>query len=107
MGSVSRPPLARVVRIDAAVRGNRCPNARTLPRAREAAPRTVRRVLHFVLARLAAPLVSARARHGYRYSEPGYHLPLYQVTEGELVAILLAERLLQEHRNTTYAAALA
>ncbi len=56
--------------------------------------------------RLHAPLRFDRAKNGYCYTDRTYCLPPCRFTEGELVAILLAERLLQEYRHTPYAQAL-
>jgi len=41
------------------------------------------------------------------YTEPDFRLPLMNLTEGELVALFLAERVLQQYRGTPYAADLA
>jgi predicted DNA-binding transcriptional regulator YafY len=42
---------------------------------------------------LGAPLEYVAARNGYRYSVLTFRLPYLSVTEGELVALLLAQRL--------------
>ena len=41
-------------------------------------------------------------RNGYYYRDADYALPLLRVTEGELVALFLAERLMQQYRGTPY-----
>ncbi len=107
MHSVARPPLVRFAQIDAAIRAGRWPNAMTLAAELEVHPRTVQRDLVFLRDRFLAPLKFDRAHNGYVYTDRSYCLPLHQLTEGELIALFLAERLLQEYRHTPYAAALA
>ncbi|MBV8382995.1 MAG: WYL domain-containing protein [Planctomycetaceae bacterium] len=41
-------------------------------------------------------------RNGYYYREPVYRLPFLPATEGELVALMLAEQLLRQYRGTPY-----
>ncbi len=107
MHSSSRPPLARLAAIDQAIRAGAWPNATTLGRQLEVAPRTIQRDLEFLRDRLQAPVEFDPRRNGYHYTEPDYQLPFIRLTEGELAALFLAERLLQEYRGTPYAAALA
>lgn len=103
----SRAPLARLAIIDQAIRSGRWPNASRLAREFEVHPRTIQRDIEFLRDRLQAPLAYDPARNGYRYTDPDFRLPLVRLTESELAALFLAERLLQEYRGTPYAAALA
>lgn len=107
MHTASRPPLARLARIDGAIRAGELPNAQTLARELEVTARTVQRDLQFLRDRLQAPLAFDARHNGYVYTDSSYRLPFYQLTEGELIALLLAERLLQEYRHTPYAESLA
>src|SRR4051812_21178840 len=102
MRLASRPPLARMMAIDSAIREGGLPNPTSLARQLEVAPRTVRRDLTYLRDRLHAPVRFDPARNGYVYTEPSYRLPFLQLTEGELVAVLLAERLLRQYRGTPY-----
>ena len=43
-------------------------------------------------------------KNGYYYSEISYQLPYVSVSEGECVALFLAERLLQQYQGTAFAA---
>src|SRR4051812_27335306 len=98
----SRPPLARMMAIDRAIRDGELPNATTLARELEVTPRTVRRDLTYLRDQLHAPIRFDPTRNGYVYTESSYRLPFLQLTEGELVAVLLAERLLRQYRGTPY-----
>jgi predicted DNA-binding transcriptional regulator YafY len=104
MNTATRPPLARLVAIDSAVRGGSYPNARTLARELEVNPRTVQRDLEFLRDRLHAPLTFDARRNGYTYTQPDYRLPFVRLTEGELVALFLAGRVLDQYKDTPFAA---
>jgi proteasome accessory factor B len=102
----ARPLLARLAQIDAMVRTGRHPTVGSLATALEVNRRTIQRDLGFLRDRLGAPIVHDPGAGGFVYTDHTYHLPLWQFSEGELVGLLLAERLLQEYRHTPYADAL-
>ncbi len=92
---------------DHAIRAGKHPNAASLARELEVCRRTVQRDIEFLRDRLGVPLVYDQERNGYAYSNPDYRLPLLTLTQGELVALFLAERVLQQYRGTPYATDLA
>src|SRR4051794_16872868 len=71
----SRPPLARIMAIDQALRAGDWPNARTLGLRLEVNPRTVRRDLTYLRDRLGAPVAFDPVKNGYHYTEPSFRLP--------------------------------
>lgn len=102
MHLASRPPLARIMMIDRAIRSGSWPNATTLGADLEVDPRTVRRDINYMRDRLGAPIAFDSRRNGYGYAEPSYRLPFLQMTEGELVALLLAERMMHQFQGTPF-----
>jgi predicted DNA-binding transcriptional regulator YafY len=98
--------LERFLAIDRAVRAGRFPNARILAEELEVSRRTILRDLAFLRERLGAPLAYDGVRRGYYYRDPSFRLPEMALTEGELVAIFLAERVLRQYRGTPYASEL-
>src|SRR5262245_47957003 len=104
MKTAARPFLERVAALDRAVRAGDYPNARSFARALEVGPRTVQRDIEFLRLRLGAPLAYDEVRHGYYYTDPTFRLPAVTLSEGELVALFLAERVLRQYRGTPYAA---
>jgi predicted DNA-binding transcriptional regulator YafY len=100
----TRPPLARIMAIDQALRAGSWPNARTLGETLEVDPKTIRRDIALLRERLKAPIEFDPVRNGYYYSEPSFRLSYFQITEGELVALLLAEQLLRRYRGTPFGA---
>lgn len=107
MRTATRFPLERLSALDRAIRAGEYPNASTLARALEVCPRTIQRDIEFLRDRLGAPLAFDPRRNGYAYRDPDYRLPLLTLTEGELVALFLAERVLQQYRGTPYGPDLA
>lgn len=104
MRLATRPPLHRFAQIDSAVRAGGYPSAVTLGRQMEVSSRTVRRDVDFLRDRLHAPLAFCRRRKGYYYTDPTWQLPYFQLTEGEMVALFVAERALRQYRGTPYEA---
>ena len=52
--------------------------------------------------RLQLPLEFDRGRFGYRYTEEVTAFPTMKITEGELVALVVAEKALQQYRGTSF-----
>jgi predicted DNA-binding transcriptional regulator YafY len=59
-------------------------------------PRTIHRDLEFLRDSLGAPLEYDARRHSFYYCVSDYALPLLRLSEGELVALFLAERVMQQ-----------
>lgn len=98
----SRPPLERMLRIHQAIASGKYPNATTLAREMEVATKTIHRDIEFMRDRLDLPIVYEDARFGYRYTQPVSSFPTLQITEGELFALLVAEKALQQYRGTNF-----
>ena len=102
MRSTSRPPLRRLLALDRMIRSAEFPNARTAAVQLEVHSRTILRDLDFLRDSWGAPVEFCPRRNGYYYREPDYALPMLRLTEGELLALFLAERLMQQYRGTPY-----
>lgn len=98
----TRPPLDRMLRIHQEVQAQKFPNGSTLSRDLEISSKTVRRDVEFMRDRLQLPLEWDGARNGYYYSRPVTNFPTMHFTEGELVALVVAEKALQQYRGTTF-----
>jgi predicted DNA-binding transcriptional regulator YafY len=107
MKVAARPPLRRLWALDQMIRSGRYPNAGAAARELEVHPRTIYRDLDFLRDSWGAPLAFCHRHNGFYYTDRDWALPLLRLTEGELVALFLAERLLQEYQGTPHAAALA
>lgn len=92
--------LERVFWIDQQIRANRYPNTRVIAEHFEVTPKTAQRTLDFMRDRLRLPLAYSAERRGWHYTEQTHGLAAIELTEGDLLAILLAERLAREYKGT-------
>src|SRR5256714_3065433 len=99
---LSRPPLERMLRIHQAIRSGKYPNATTLAGELEVSTKSIHRDIEFMRDRLELPLEYEAARNGYHYTQEVSAFPTLQITEGELFALLVAEKALQQYRGTTF-----
>jgi predicted DNA-binding transcriptional regulator YafY len=99
---LSRPPLERMLRIHQAIQSGKRPNATTLARELEVSSKSIYRDLDFMRDRLDLPIEYDGNRFGYFYSEAVNAFPTLQITEGELFALLVAEKALQQYRGTNF-----
>ncbi|HPA20168.1 MAG TPA: WYL domain-containing protein [Verrucomicrobiae bacterium] len=99
---VSRPPLARMLRIHDALQGGRLPNCSGLGQKLEVCPKTIQRDIEFMRDQMDLPIEYDAERHGFYYSREVAAFPTVQVTEGELVALAVAQRALEQYRGTPF-----
>ncbi|HTL54796.1 MAG TPA: WYL domain-containing protein [Candidatus Limnocylindrales bacterium] len=98
----ARPPLERMLRIHQAIQSGAFPNASVLAADLEVSSKSVHRDLEFMRDRLQLPLEFDRRRLGYYYTEEVKAFPTLQITEGELFALIVAEKALQQYRGTSF-----
>jgi predicted DNA-binding transcriptional regulator YafY len=98
----ARPPLERMLRIHQAIQAGDYPNAARLAETLEVSTKSVHRDLEFMRDRLELPLEFDRSRWGYHYTEEVNAFPTVQITEGELFALVVAEKALQQYRGTSF-----
>ena len=98
----SRPPLERMLRIHQLLQSEKFPNASTLALEIEVATKTIHRDIEFMRDRLNLPIEFNPARNGYFYNGEVSAFPTMQITEGELFALVVAEKALQQYRGTTF-----
>jgi len=95
-----------VLLIDQHVRAGRAPNCRELAEELEVSRRTVLRDIDFLRYDLGAPIEYAPRRRGYVYTEPNWVMPSIRITEGELFALMVAEKALEAYSGMPWAAQL-
>jgi proteasome accessory factor B len=98
----SRPPLERMLRIHQAIQSGGFPNASTLAREIEVATKTIHRDIEFMRDRLNLPIEFNPAKNGYHYIGEVSAFPTMQITEGEIFALVVAEKALQQYRGTSF-----
>jgi proteasome accessory factor B len=91
-----------MLRIHQAVSSGQFPNASTLAHEIEVATKTIHRDIEFMRDRLNLPIEFDSRRNGYGYTEGVSAFPTMQITEGELFALVVAEKALQQYRGTSF-----
>ena len=91
-----------MLRIHQALQSARYPNAVTLAGEMEVSSKSIHRDLEFMRDRLELPLEYDAKHKGYRYTQEVANFPTLQITEGELFALLVAEKALQQYRGTHF-----
>ena len=99
---LSRPPLERMLRIHQLIQAGEFPNATTLARELEVSTKSIQRDLDFMRDRLNLPVEYVAARNGYHYTGEVSSFPTLQITEGEIFALVVAEKALQQYRGTSF-----
>src|SRR5262249_22665284 len=92
----------RMLRIHQAIAAGKYPNASSLAAEIEVVPKTIQRDIEFMRDRLELPIEYDARRYGYHYTEEVSAFPTLQITEGELFALLVAEKALQQYRGTNF-----
>ncbi len=99
---LSRPPLERMLRIHDELRRGALTNCTRLSGQLEVSRKTIVRDLAFMRDRLNLPIEFDARIQAYRYTHPVNAFPTVHVTEGELLALLVAQNALQQYRGTPF-----
>jgi len=98
----TRPPLARMLRIHELLQKGKHPNCTTLAKQLEISIKTAQRDIEFMRDRLALPIEYDPVKRGYGYTEEVANFPTVQVSEGEVVALLVAQKAMEQYRGTPF-----
>lgn len=98
----SRPPLARMMRIHEILQDGHLTNAPKLAAKLEVSSKTIIRDLAFMRDQLDLPLEYDIGTQSWRYAYPVKNFPTVQMSEGELLALLVARKALEQYRGTPY-----
>jgi predicted DNA-binding transcriptional regulator YafY len=97
-----RPPLERMLRIHQSLQSGKFPNATTLAQELEVSTKSIQRDLDFMRDRLELPIEYHPKSFGYHYTGEVTSFPTMHITEGELVALVIAEKALEQYRGTQF-----
>jgi proteasome accessory factor B len=98
----SRPPLNRFQEIFHAIKTGRYPNRTQLARSIEVTTKTIQRDLDYMRYQLNLPIEFDYTRGGYYFTKTVTDLPLFQLTESELVSVFVAQKALEAYRGTPF-----
>jgi predicted DNA-binding transcriptional regulator YafY len=92
----------RFLKLDTLLRNRERTTAQNLADSLEVSERTVRADIEFLRNRLNAPIKFSR-KLGFYYEEPGWRLSTFPLTQGELFALTLGARMLENYAGSAYA----
>jgi predicted DNA-binding transcriptional regulator YafY len=98
----SRPPLYRFQEIFHAIKTGRYPNRTQLAETIEVTTKTIQRDIDYMRYQMSVPIEFDFARGGYYFSRSITDLPLFQLTEAELVSVFVAQKALEAYKGTAF-----
>jgi predicted DNA-binding transcriptional regulator YafY len=98
----SRPPLQRMMRLHAALKARRFPNCQKIAAELEVSAKTIQRDIDFMRDRLGLPIDYHPQEFGFFYTEPVTGFPSIEVSEGEITALLVAQKALAQYKGTPF-----
>jgi predicted DNA-binding transcriptional regulator YafY len=98
----SRPPLYRFQEIFHAIQTGRYPNRTKLAETIEVTTKTIQRDIDYMRYQMSVPIEFDFAKGGYYFAKPMTELPLFQLTEAELVSVFVAQKALEAYKGTAF-----
>lgn len=96
----SRPPYDRMLKIHGQLADQAYPNCTKLAAELSTSTKTILRDVEFMRDRYNLPIEFDSTKNGYYYTEDVASFPAITVTEGELVALLIAQKAVEQYRGT-------
>lgn len=98
----TRPPLLRMVRMHELIQSGKYPNCGDIAAEFEISTKTAQRDIDFMRDQWQLPLEYNALHRGFAYTAPVSQLPTMTVSQGELVALLVAQKALEQYRDTPF-----
>ncbi len=84
------------------IQAGKFPNCRKLAETLEVSAKTIQRDIDFMRDRLNLPIEYDQLQFGFFYSEPVTNFPSIEVSEGEIVALFVAQKALAQYKGTSF-----
>ncbi len=98
----TRPPLVRMLKIHEMLAADDYPNCTSLGIEFEVSSKTIQRDMEFMRDQLTLPIEYDGSKHGYYYTNAVAQFPMVTVSEGELVALLVAQKAVEQYKGTSF-----
>lgn len=98
----TRPPYIRMIKIHEMIAAGKFPNCTTLAGVFEVSYKTVQRDIDFMRDQMMLPIDYDSAQHGFHYTKPVTSFPAVNISQGEVVALLVAQKALEQYRGTAF-----
>lgn len=95
-----------MMRLHAQLQARAFPNCRKLAAELEVSGKTIQRDIDFMRDQLGLPIEYDQLHFGFAYTEPVTSFPNIEVSEGEIVALFVAQKALQQYEGTPFEAPL-
>ena len=89
------------------IKAGEYPNCSSFAKRWEVSTKTVQRDIEFLQYQLGAPIEYDALKRGYYYTDPFFMLPSIPMSEGELMALVIGSRALEQYHGTPIASKLA
>ena len=99
----SKLQFERLLKLDQELKQQKYPNCFTLAKDCEVSVKTAQRDFDYMRDRLKAPIAYDQARKGFYYTSGNWFLPALSLSEGDLFAVLLASRVIEQYKGTPVA----
>lgn len=103
---LTRPPYERMSYIHDELKNCRYPNCSRVARQFEVSTKTIQRDIDFMRDRMGLPIEYDQEHMGFRYTKAVENLPMATISEGELVALLVAQKAIEQYSGTSFEAPL-
>ena len=90
------------MRLHAALKAKKFPNCQKIAAELEVSAKTIQRDIDFMRYRLGLPIDYHPQEFGFFYSEPVTAFPNIEVSEGEITALLVAQKALAQYKGTPF-----
>jgi len=91
-----------MMRLHERLRAGAFPNCRKLADELEVSTKTIQRDIDFMRDRLGLPIQYDQLHFGFVYTEPVTSFPSIEVSEGEVIALFVAQKALEQYRGTSF-----
>ncbi len=105
--SLKRPAIERMLLIHKALQRGGFPNCSQLAAELEVSTKTISRDIDFMRDRMLMPIEYEASEHGYCYTREVESLPTIDISEGELLALSVAQKALDHYKGTPFEKPLA
>ncbi|MCA1810375.1 MAG: hypothetical protein LC725_13170, partial [Lentisphaerae bacterium] len=99
----NKPQFWRLVELDRQIRSGQYPNCLTFSNKWEVSQKTIQRDIDYLKFILNAPIEYDRLKKGYYYTDTSWFLPSLNMSEGDMLTMLLASRAMEQYRGTPVA----
>jgi predicted DNA-binding transcriptional regulator YafY len=91
-----------MLRLHKKLKAGAFPNCRKLADELEVSSKTIQRDIDFMRDRLGLPIEYDQLHFGFVYTEPVASFPSIEVSEGEIIALFVAQKALEQYRGTPF-----